>query len=118
MNDTWQDKVPVVDEKSLYRLAVIVYALQALSFFTGGLTLFAGIIINYVRKEDVAGSWLESHFKWQMRTFWYSLLLTIIRSVLLVVVVGWVVLAAASLWLIYRIVKGWLYLSENRSMPE
>lgn len=96
---------------------MIVYGLQAATFFTGGMTLFAGIIINYVRREDAQGSWIESHFRWQIRTFWITLVWTVVGFATLILLIGKGILLAISLWLIYRIVKGWLYLSEHRSMP-
>lgn len=117
MNDNWQQHIATPTETSLQRLATIVYALQAASLFTGALTLFAGAIINYVRKDDVQGSWVESHFAWQIRTFWFSLLWLVIGGVLTIFLIGWAILLAASLWLIYRLTKGWLYLSERRPMP-
>ena len=104
-------------EISLKRLAMIVYGLQAASFFTGTLTLFAGIIINYVRREDVQGTWIESHFRWQIRTFWFSLIWTVVGIATVIFLIGYGILLATSLWLIYRIVKGWLYLTERRPMP-
>lgn len=116
MNE-WQTQIKVPAETGLQRLAMIVYCLQAASLFTGSLTLFAGVIINYVRMEDVQGSWIESHFRWQTRTFWYTLLWLIIGGVTTLILIGWAILLAASLWLTYRIVKGWLYLSEQRAMP-
>jgi uncharacterized membrane protein len=106
----------VIDEATLVRLATIVYALQAASFFVG-LTLFAAVIVNYVRRDDALGTWVESHFRWQLRTFWFTLLWIAIGGLTFVFIVGWFILGAASLWLIYRIVKGWLYLSEKRPMP-
>ena len=118
MTADWHDKLPAgPDEESCRRLALIVYALQAGGFLTSGLTLFAGVIINYVRREDVQGTWLESHFRWQIRTFWFTLLWTAIGSITAIFLVGWVILTGMSLWLIYRIVKGWLYLSEKRVLP-
>lgn len=117
MNSEWQDQINTPTETSLKRLTTIVYALQAASLFTGTLTLFAGVIINYVRWEDVQGSWIESHFRWQTRTFWYSLLWMVIGVVTTIFLIGWAILLAATLWLIYRIVKGWVYLSEHRPMP-
>ena len=116
MNE-WQTQINLSAETGLQRLAMIVYGLQAASLFTGSLTLFAGVIINYVRMEDVRGSWVESHFRWQTRTFWYTLLWLVIGGVTTLILIGWGILLAASLWLIYRIVKGWLYLSEHRAMP-
>ncbi len=118
MQNDWQEQlVTKPSETSLRRLATIVYALQAASLFTGTLTLFAGVIINYVRWEDVQGSWIESHFRWQTRTFWYSLLWMVIGFVTTIILIGWAILLAASIWLIYRIIKGWVYLSEHRPMP-
>ena len=117
MNDEWQKHINGPSETSLQRLTTIVYVLQAASLFTGSLTLFAGVIINYVRMEDVQGSWIESHFRWQTKTFWYTLLWMVIGAVTTIFLVGWVILLAVSLWLIYRLVKGWVYLNEHRPMP-
>lgn len=117
MNNEWQTQINLPTETGLQRLATIVYALQAASLFTGSLTLFAGVIINYVRMEDVQGSWIESHFRWQTKTFWYTLLWLVIGGVTTLLLIGWAILLAGSIWLIYRIVKGWVYLSEHRAMP-
>jgi uncharacterized membrane protein len=108
---------PVIDEAALVRLATIVYALQAASFFAG-LTLFAAVIVNYVRRDDARGTWVESHFRWQIRTFWFTLLGTVLGGLTALFLVGWFILGAVALWLIYRIVKGWLLLSEKRPMPD
>ena len=117
MKNAWQTRINTPVETGLKRLAMIVYGLQAASLFTGSLTLFAGVIINYVRMEDVRGSWVESHFLWQTRTFWYTLLWLLIGSATTLIMIGWAILLAASLWLIYRVVKGWVYLNEQRAMP-
>jgi len=118
MDQQWQEQVNAPADTRFKQLAMIVYGLQAASLFTGSLTLFAGVIINYVRMEDLQGSWVESHFRWQTKTFWYTLLWMVIGGVSLLILIGWVVLLAASLWLIYRVVKGWVYLSEGRPMPD
>ena len=117
MDPRWQEQVNPPTDARFKQLAMIVYGLQAASLFTGTLTLFAGVIINYVRMEDLQGSWVESHFRWQIKTFWYTLLWMVIGGVTLLFLVGWVILLAASLWLIYRVVKGWVSLSEGRPMP-
>jgi len=101
--------------KSLQSLTQVVYILYALSYFTG-VTAIVGIIINYVKKDDVAGTWLESHFRWQIRTFWFSLLWAVIGWLTLLILVGFVILFANFCWLIYRIVKGWLNLNDNKPM--
>jgi uncharacterized membrane protein len=103
----------MADEKQLRTLATIVYALQALGFFLG-ITWIVGVVMDYVKLDDVRGTWLETHFRWQIRTFWWGLLWGIVGTVLLLVLVGWLVLLAAGIWVIYRIVKGWLALSEGK----
>lgn len=115
--DAGQTTAPaMIDEKALARLATIVYALQTASFFFP-LTLFAAVIVNYVRRDDARGTWVESHFRWQIRTFWVTLLGVVLGGLTAIFLVGWFILGAAALWLIYRIVKGWLYLSEKRPLP-
>jgi uncharacterized membrane protein len=101
------------DEKELKTLATVVYALQAAGFFVG-LTWIVAVVINYVKRDDVRGTWLESHFSWQIRTFWWGLLWAVVGGILVLVVVGFAVLFADAVWIIYRIVKGWLNLSENK----
>ena len=101
------------DEKELKTLAMVVYALQAAGFFVG-LTWIVAVVINYVKRDDVRGTWLESHFTWQIRTFWWGLLWAVVGGILVLVVVGFAVLFADAVWIIYRIVKGWLNLSENK----
>ncbi len=100
-------------ERSLKKLTTIIYALYAASFLAGVTAVFA-IVINYIKKEDVTGTFLESHFRWQIRTFWFGLLWGALGAVTFFIVVGWFVLIADGIWIIYRIIKGWLRLSENR----
>lgn len=95
-------------------LAVAVYILQALSFFLGGITGLAGIIINYVKLDDVRGTWIEPHFHWQIRTFWIALLWTVIGVITTVIVVGWLILLVMAIWVIYRVVKGALALNDGK----
>lgn len=101
--------------KSAKTITMVVYALQAVAFLVG-ITALIAIIINYVKRGDVQGTWLASHFKWQIRTFWYSMLWAVIGFVLLFVFVGYLVLMANVVWVIYRIVKGWLRLVDNKPM--
>ena len=101
--------------KSLKSLTQLVYILYALSYFTG-VSAIVGIIINNVKKDDVAGTWLESHFRWQIRTFWFGLLWAVIGMLTAFIVVGFAILFANFCWIIYRIVKGWLNLNDNKPM--
>jgi uncharacterized membrane protein len=99
---------------SLKQVTMVIYALQALGFLTGGVTAIIAVIINYVKREDVAGTLYESHFEWQVRTFWWGLLWGVIGVLLVFVLVGFAVLFAAWVWTVYRVVKGWLKLTEGK----
>jgi len=103
------------DLSSLKNIATAVYALQAASFIFG-ITYFIAIIINYVKREDAQGTWIESHFRWQIRTFWFGLLWFVLGGLTFFIVIGWFILFAAALWLIYRILKGWLNLNDGKPM--
>ena len=102
-------------DAALYKLTHILYALQAASFFFG-LTLIVAVIINYVKQDDVRGSWLESHFTWQIRTFWYVLLMAVVGGLSIGLGLGLFILSFATIWLLYRIIKGWLYLYDKKQL--
>lgn len=101
--------------KSLKTITTVIYALNALSLFVG-ISSIVAIIMNYVKLSDTRGTWLESHFRWQIRTFWYGILWAVVSFVLMFVMVGYVLLVAVGIWYIYRIVKGWLRLADNKPM--
>lgn len=102
--------------QSLKNIATAAYALQAASFFLG-ITYFIAAILDYVKLDDARGTWLESHFRWQIRTFWYGLLWFALGGLTFLVGIGWLILFGAALWLIYRILKGWLNLNDGKPMP-
>ena len=102
-------------QASLRKLAGVVYGLQAASMLVG-VTLFAGVIINYLRRGQVAGTWLESHFTWQIRTFWWSLAWCVLGIATAIVLVGVFILIGSGVWFVYRIVRGWMELNEGRPM--
>jgi uncharacterized membrane protein len=123
---------------SLVTLTHVVYALHTLSLVIGafgaatvigsfifGWPSIIGVIINYVKRGDTRGTFLESHFRWQIRTFWYAVLWTVIALLvslpLMVVLIGFltwpVLLFALGVWAIYRIARGWLALRERKPMP-
>ena len=102
-------------QEELRKYAYSVYILQALSFLTL-ITAIIGVIINYIKDEDVRGSWLESHFRWQKATFWYGLLWTVLGVLTTWILIGYVVLAVVTIWLIYRIARGWIYLVDGKEM--
>ena len=119
----------------LYNWTQAIYALHAFSLLTGiiGVATIVGafltgwpsiiaVILNYVKRGEVRGTWLESHFRWQIRTFWYGLLwvslcvLFVMLTLGLGLLIVWLPLAIVSIWFVYRIVRGWLALAEGRPM--
>ncbi|MFL6565059.1 MAG: DUF4870 family protein [Burkholderiales bacterium] len=103
----------MADEKSLKTLTTVVYALQAAGFLVG-ITWIVAVVIDYVKRDEAKGTWLESHFSWQIRTFWWGLLWAVIGAITFLVLIGWFILAADTIWIVYRIVKGWLYLNDGK----
>ena len=99
--------------QALKNITQVVYALQELSFFWGVPALVA-IIINYIKRDEARGTLYESHFDWQIRSFWWGLLWSAIGVVLAVVLVGFLVMFIAWIWMVYRVVKGWLRLTEGK----
>ncbi|MCC7032004.1 MAG: hypothetical protein IT179_04125 [Acidobacteria bacterium] len=125
-------------DSSLVTVTHLTYALHALGLAIGafgaasvlGSFLFGwpsiiAVIINYVKRGEARGTWLESHFTWQIRTFWFAMLwacvIGIVGLVLAIVIVGiaiWIVgLFVLGVWAIYRIVRGWLALKDRRPVP-
>jgi uncharacterized membrane protein len=126
-------------QPSLVRTTHIVYALHALGLALGafgaasvlGSFLFGwpsiiAVIINYVKRGEARGTWLESHFTWQIRTFWFALawavLVALVSIPLTVILVGigtWIAgMFVLGLWAIYRIARGWLRLKDHQPMPQ
>jgi uncharacterized membrane protein len=103
----------VASEKNLKTLTHAVYALQALGFLVA-ITWIVAVVIDYVKLDETKGTWLESHFRWQIRTFWWGLLWGALGVITFVIIVGWLILVADAIWIIYRIVKGWLYLNDGK----
>ena len=102
-------------QAELKKYTYMVYISQALSFVTL-VTAVVGLIINYIKRDDVRDSWLESHFRWQQATFWYGLLWTMLGVLTTWILVGYAVLAMVAIWLIYRIARGWIYLVDGKEM--
>jgi uncharacterized membrane protein len=124
----------LVPREGLVTLAHIIYGLHAFSALTGllspamivtaflsGWPSIIAVILNYVKRSEVRGTWLDSHFSWQIRTFWFALLLLAIGAVLFVTVVGipvaFVLWFATGIWVLYRIIRGWLALSSQKVLP-
>jgi len=120
--------------EGMITLAHVIYALHAFSALTGlassvlvltafltGWPSIIAVILNYAKRSEVRGTWLDSHFGWQIRTFWYALLWLLAGAVAFVTVVGIpvaiVVWILTGLWVLYRIVRGWMTLSAQKPMP-
>jgi uncharacterized membrane protein len=102
--------------ESLKTLVAVVYGLQLAGFLVA-FTPVVGVILNYVKRAEARGTWLDSHFTWQIRTFWWSLLWCALGLALAVVVVGFFILLATAVWVLYRAIRGWVELSEGKPAP-
>jgi uncharacterized membrane protein len=125
--------VPTAPPPGLVTVAQLVYALHALSLLIGvttaatiigafvfGVPSIIAVVINYLKRGEARGTFLESHFRWQIRTFWFALLWCMIGGALFVTFVG-IPLAlgiyfATGVWAIYRIARGWLALRDRKAM--
>ena len=119
--------------EGLVRLTHLIYALHAFSAFMGivssaavvtafltGWPSILAVILNYVKRRDVRGTYLESHFRWQIRTFWFAAAWLLLAVLLFVTIVGiplaWLIVVVTGVWVLYRIVRGWLALNEEREI--
>jgi uncharacterized membrane protein len=124
----------VVPRESMVRLTHLIYGLHAFSavmgiltsafivtaFVTGWPSIIA-VIINYVKRSDARGTFLDSHFGWQIRTFWWALLWLLAVILLVFTVVGiplaWLLGVGVGIWVLYRIIRGWITLGNSQPMP-
>ena len=97
-------------------LAHLVYLMQAISFLFGGIPFVFAVFLNHVNMHHVKGTWLESHYKWQIETFWIGLFLVLVGLITLPFLIGFGVLFVAVPWAIYRIVHGWISLSRLKEI--
>ncbi|MDX5364590.1 MAG: hypothetical protein LPJ91_10595 [Pseudazoarcus pumilus] len=125
---------PAMDIDKLRLIVHVVYGLHAfalltalfgaatiLGSFLGTLPSIAAVILNYYKQASARGTWLESHFRWQIRTFWFALLWCVIGWVMIFTFIGMfvgiAVLAVAGLWVLYRVARGWWTLGQGETMP-
>jgi len=125
-------------DPSLLTYTHLIYALHALSVLIGvvgaasivsnfifGVPSIVAVIMNYARRREVAGIWLESHFSWQIRTFWWalgwSIIVMVVSAPLMLVLIGFATAVVGLLligaWVLYRVVRGWLALRDLRPLP-
>ena len=113
-----ENPAPQGSDDSLKTITMVVYALQLASFLAG-ISLLIAVVVNCVKKSDVQGTWLASHFKWQLRTFWFTILWWASALIVLFLVgplLGVLLFIVSVLWMIYRIVQGWVRLYEGKEM--
>jgi uncharacterized membrane protein len=120
---------------SLVTWTKVVYALHAFSLLTGiigtatvvgafltGWPSIIAVILNYIKRSEARGTWLESHFRWQIRTFWFGLLWISLCGAFIIATFGigrlfvWLPITLVGLWFVYRIVRGWITLGDRRPM--
>lgn len=128
-------QVVTLPDEGLVKITHVIYGLHALSVVVAlvGATTIVGsflfsvpsllaVILNYVKRAEVRGTWLDSHFSWQIRTFWFTLLWAVVGLLVFMTIIG-IPLALAiwgitGLWVVYRVVRGWWALAENRALPQ
>lgn len=120
--------------QNLVTLTHVIYGLHAFSALTGlssaafivtafltGWPSIIAVILNYVKRDDVRGTFLDSHFSWQIRTFWFAVLWFLVAGVLMVTIIGAVIglplMIVAGLWVLYRIARGWSALVNSNALP-
>ncbi len=120
---------------SLVTWTKVVYALHAFSLLTGiigtatvvgafltGWPSIIAVVLNYIKRSEARGTWLDSHFRWQIRTFWFGLLWISLCGAFIIATLGigllfvWLPITVVGLWFIYRIVRGWVTLADRRPM--
>lgn len=118
---------------SLITIGHIIYGLHSLSILIGltsavtivgafvfGIPSIVAVVMNYIYQSEVRGTFLESHFRWQIRTFWFALLWVGLGVLLVVTIVGilvaWAVFLGAGIWVIYRVARGWLTLQDRKPL--
>ena len=105
---------PIATFDSMRTVALVTYILFAASAITGGLTALAGAMVAYLKRSAAGETIYESHFTWLIRTFWIGLALLLIGVITASIGVGFLVLVASSIWMLYRIVKGLLAFTDRK----
>ena len=106
-------------ESALRLLTHVMYALHTLSWFSLGIFSVVAIVLNYVKRDSLPNTFYLSHFRWQARSFWFTLLWLVLSAPLwlLVVFPGYAAWFLIGLWYLYRFVRGWWAFTEKRPMP-
>ncbi|MEF8712082.1 MAG: hypothetical protein V5B39_00635 [Accumulibacter sp.] len=109
----------------LHALAVLVGVSGAATVagaFVFGLPSLIAVVLNYLKRAEVSGTWLYSHYRWQIRTFWFTLLWLLVYGLLIITLIGipiaWILIVILGLWVAYRVIRGWLALADRRPIGD
>jgi uncharacterized membrane protein len=133
MNAATPDLGSAGPPQSAVTIANVVYGLHAFAIvvglagtatvvgsFVGSVPSIVAVVLNYLKQRDARGTWLESHYRWQIRTFWFALLWLVLAAGLMITLIGipvaFAILIAVTVWLLYRIARGWLRLVDRKPM--
>ncbi|MEP6996033.1 MAG: hypothetical protein ABI900_00215 [Betaproteobacteria bacterium] len=122
-----------VPSPALISTTLVVYALFAVAAVAGlvsagllstpllGLIGIIALILAYVKRGEAAGTWLQSHYRWLIRTFWFSVLWNIVGWLAVVTLIGipiaigiWI---AATIWVLYRLIRGYVLFKDSKPVP-
>jgi uncharacterized membrane protein len=123
----------VTVDESLLTYTHVMYALHSVAVligvttfhtiigsFVGSLPSIVAVVMNYARRSAARGTYLESHFRWQLRTFWFAVLWAFVSGLALISIIGFLAgllgLAALTIWIVYRLLRGWLALRDKKPM--
>lgn len=103
---------------SLRNLTHLIYGLFALGLLSAGflgVATIAAVVLAYVKRSDAIGTVYAAHFDWVLKTFWWGLLWFVLALITLFIFIGWVIGLATVVWLVYRVIKGWLALLNGQA---
>jgi len=118
MNESSTDQTDIERLHSLKRLATAVYLCQVLSFAFAGVPLLVGVAINFMKQDAVKGTYLESHFDWQIKTVWIALAGLALSGLTFEFGIGFFILIATIVLMVYRIVIGWNALNSDQPVKD
>ncbi len=108
---------------ALHALAVVIGVIGSSTVagaFVFGVPSLLAVILNYIKRDEVQGTWLESHYRWQIRTFWITLAWLVGYGVLIITIIGipiaWLLIAVLGVWVSYRVIRGWLALANRQAL--
>jgi len=138
MNESLHEDSPRAPEEGLVAWTHVIYGLHALAVLIGvtsaatvvgafvfSLPSIVAVVLSYLKRGEAAGTFLESHYRWLIRTFWYAVLwgaIAIVITLVLVltmvgILVAWLPVLVVGVWLIYRVARGWLALKDGKGLP-